>query len=85
MPSIREDFEDEKFYFKQDRAPLYYHHDVRSFLDETLPNRWIGRRGFIEHPLHSPDHTPLDYAMKLATAAELRATIEHECTQIPRG
>ena len=61
MPSIREDFEDEWFYFHQDGAPPHYHRDVRSFPNEMMPNRWIGRRGFIEYPLHSSDLTPLDY------------------------
>ena len=89
MPSISKDFEDEEFYFQQDGAPLHYHRDVRSFLDEILPNRWIGRRGFTEYPLRSPDLTPLDlkddvYTMRPATITELRAAIECECMQIPR-
>ena len=94
MPSIREDFEDEEIYFQQDGAPLLCHRDVRSFLDEILPNRWIERRGLIEYPPRSPDLTPLDflwgyldtvYTMKPATVAEFRAAIERECTQIARG
>ena len=95
MPSIKKDFEDEEFYFQQDGAPPHYHRDVRFFLDEVLPNRWIGRRGFVEYPPRSPDLTPLDfflwgylkdkvYATKPTTVAELREAIEHECTQIPR-
>ena len=46
----REDFEDEEFYFLQDGAPPHHHSDVRSFLDGVLPNKWIGRRGFVEYP-----------------------------------
>jgi transposase len=95
IPSIRIDFEDEEFFFQQDGAPPHYHRDVRSFLDELLPNRWIGRRGFVEYPPRSPDLTPLDfflwgylkdkvYAKKPATIAELREAIEHECSKIPR-
>ena len=95
MPSIREDFEQEEFYFQQDGAPPHYHRDVRFFLDRILPNRWIGRRGFVEYPPRSPDLTPLDfflwgylkdkvYAQKPATVVQLRATIERECTNIPR-
>ena len=57
----REDFEDEEFYFQQDGAPPHYHSDVRSFLEEVLPNKWIGRRGFVEYPPHSPELTPLDF------------------------
>ena len=95
IPSICEHFEEECFYFQQDRAPPLYHRDVTSFLNERLPNRWIGRRGFVEYPSRSPDLTPLEfflwgylkdkvYALKPTTIAELRATIEHECMQIPR-
>ena len=94
MPSIGEDFEDE-LYLQQDGAPPHYHHDARFFLDEILPNRWIGRRGFIEYPPNSPDLTQQDFFMGIpedgdnamipATVAELRAAIEHECTQILIG
>lgn len=30
-------------------------------LDETFPDRWIGRRGWIECPVGSPDLTPTDF------------------------
>ena len=60
MPGIREHFGDE-FYFQQDGAPPHYHRDVRAYLDENLPNRWIGRRSSIEFPQSSPDLTPLDF------------------------
>ena len=65
----------------------------RFFFDELLPNRWIGQRGFIEYPLHSPDLTLLDFSMGLpkrqslatkpAIVANLREAIEYECAQIP--
>ena len=61
MPYIREDFEDEEFYFQQDGAHQHCHRDVGSFLDEILPNMWIGQRGFIEYPPRSPDLSPLDF------------------------
>ena len=63
MPSIREDFEDDEFYFQQYGAPPYYHRDVGSFLDKILLMRWIGRRDFIGYPLCSPDLTQLDLFM----------------------
>ncbi|KAF8778336.1 hypothetical protein HNY73_015067 [Argiope bruennichi] len=89
IPSIREVFEQDEFYFQQDGASSQYHRDVRSFLDGILPYRWIGRRGFVEYPPRSPDLTPLDfflwgylkdkvYAQKHATVVQLRGTIEHE-------
>jgi hypothetical protein len=32
-------------YLQQDGAPPHYHRLVRAYLDDTLPGRWIGRRG----------------------------------------
>ena len=85
------------FIFSKMRHPphTHNHHDVTSFLNERLPNRWIGRRGFVEYPPRSPNLTPLDfflwgylkdkvYALKPTIIAELRATTESECMQIPR-
>lgn len=94
MPRIREAFGDEEFYFQQDGAPPHYHRDVTSYLDEILPNRWVGRRGSVEYPPRSPDVTPLDfflwghlkdkvYATRPAAVAALRVAIERECAQIP--
>lgn len=48
-------------YFQQDGAPPHYGVNVRRYLDETFPDRWIGRRGAIEWPARSPDLNPLDY------------------------
>lgn len=95
LPCIREYYGDEEFIYQQDGAPPHYHRDVRSYLNEILPNRWIGRRGFVEFPPRSPDLTPLDfflwgylkdkvYASKPTSVIELKATIEYECSQIPR-
>lgn len=55
------DSPDEELIFQQDGAPSHYAATVRTFLDETFPNRWIGRRGPIEWPARSPDLTPLDF------------------------
>ena len=76
---IFEHFEEEDFYFQQDGAPPHYHRVVTSFLDERLPNRWIGRRGFVKYPPRSPDFflcrylKDKVYALKPTTIAELRA------------
>ena len=93
FPAIRELFGDERFYLQQDGAPPHYHRDVRAYLDDTLPGRWIGRRGAIEYPPRSPDLTPLDfylwgilkdevYRQKPATLNALRETIEASCAAI---
>ena len=34
---------------------------VRQFLNDTFPERWIGRDGPIPWPPRSPDITPLDF------------------------
>jgi len=47
----------------QDGAPPHYATIVRDFLDESLPERWIGRRGPIEWPPRSPDLTAMDYSV----------------------
>lgn len=48
-------------WYQQDGAPAHYDNLVRNYLDQVFPNRWIGRRGFIEWPARSPDLTPLDF------------------------
>ena len=47
--------------FQQDGAPSHWGLHVREFLNETFPNRWIGRDGPIPWPPRSPDITPLDF------------------------
>jgi len=59
---------------------------THNFLNETFPNKWIGKRCQIERPPRSPDLTPFDYfywrylknkvyETKPATINELRARI----------
>ena len=47
--------------FQQDGAPPHRGLIVRDFLNETFPNRWIGRNGSTPWPPRSPDITPLDF------------------------
>ena len=47
--------------FQQDGAPPHWGLIVRDFLNETFPNRWIGRTGPTPWPPRSPDITPLDF------------------------
>ncbi|CAH1986618.1 unnamed protein product [Acanthoscelides obtectus] len=51
--------------FQQDGAPPHYVLRVRQYLDQTFPDRWIGRRGVNEWPPRSPDLSPLDFFMDL--------------------
>lgn len=48
--------------FQQDGAPLHFHRDVTTFLNNTFPERWIGRGGPTAWPPRSPDLTPLDFS-----------------------
>lgn len=94
LPAIQALYGNEMFYFQQDGAPPHYHRDVRLYLDETLPGRWVGRRGAAaEYPPRSPDLTPLDfylwgtvknevYRQKPATINELRDKIVASCAAI---
>jgi hypothetical protein len=41
--------------------PAHYSLMARNWLNERLPNRWIGRRGTIEWAARSPDLKPLDF------------------------
>ena len=43
LPQMSEDSED--FIFQQDGTAPHWHRDVRRFLNESLPQRWIGRVG----------------------------------------
>ena len=40
IPQLQEDSRD--FIYQQDGAPPHFHHDVRGYLSDTLPYRWIG-------------------------------------------
>ena len=50
-----------RFVFQQDGAPPHWGLIVRDFLNETFPNRWVGRNGPTPWPPRSPDITPLDF------------------------
>lgn len=83
----------ENLWFQQDGAPPHYAADVRRYLDQVFPNRWIGRRGSIEWPPRSPDLTPLDfflwghlknvvYKTRPDNIEELKTRITNECNNI---
>ncbi|PSN54080.1 hypothetical protein C0J52_03070 [Blattella germanica] len=54
------------YLFQQDGAPPHWHLAVRTYLNEHLPNRWIGRAGpndqvLFKWPPRSPDLTVCDF------------------------
>jgi len=48
-------------YFQHDGAPPHYTRCVREYLNESFPNRWLGRGGLVAWPPRSPYLTTLDY------------------------
>ena len=50
--------------FQQDGSPQHWGLHVRGFLNETFPDRWIGRDGPIPWLPCSPDITPLDFFLR---------------------
>lgn len=48
-------------WFQHDGAPSHFSLQVRQYLNEIYPNRWIGRGGPVSWPARSPDLNPLDY------------------------
>ena len=61
IPQVREQYQNDDFYFQQDGAPPHFALAVRALLDLKFPNRWIGRRGAIDWPPSSPDLTRMDF------------------------
>ncbi len=65
---------------QQDGAPPHFARQVREWLDDSFPGRWLGRRGPIEWPPRSPDLTPVDFSVwgivKETVYAERSNTLE---------
>ena len=79
--------------FQQDGALPHWGLHVREFLNETFPNRWIGRDGPIPWPPRSPNITSLDfflwgyvndivYKTKVRDMDELKQRISNAMTTI---
>lgn len=80
-------------WFLHDGCPAHYSLSVREFLNETFPQRWIGRGGFIPWPPRSPDLNPLDfflwgyikekvYATEIQNEEDLRLKINNAVLQL---
>ena len=61
MLRLQEQFGDTEFYFQQDSVSPHFHRIVKTYLDENMQNRWIGRRGTVEYPSRLPHLTPMDF------------------------
>ena len=80
-------------YLQHDGAPIHYTRMVIQHLNNTYPNRWIGRGSLIHWPARSPDLTTLDFCLwgwlkgevyrtKVDTLADLVARINNACVRI---
>lgn len=80
-------------YLQHDGSPIHYTRMVTQHLNNTYPNRWIGRGSLIHWPARSPDLTPLDFCLwgwlkgevyrtKVDTCADLVARINNACVRI---
>lgn len=95
MRSVREDFEDNGFYFQLDCVSQAYHHDGISYIDGILPNGLVGRRDFEEYSLRLQFITPQDIllghlkdtsnAMKPATVADLGQLLNENAKNTKRN
>ena len=45
---------------QHDGASAHFALDVREYLNNVFPNRWIGRGGPVQWPPRSPDLSPMD-------------------------
>ena len=58
-------------YFQHDGAPSHYTRLVMQHLNDTFPNRWIGRGSTINWPPRSPDLSLLDFCLRGLMKSEL--------------
>lgn len=85
--------ENQEVWFQHDGCPAHFGVNVREYLDQTFPNRWIGRGGIINWPARSPDLAPCDfflwghlkskiYQIRHPNIDSLRNAIFEECARI---
>ena len=60
--------------FQQNGAPPHWSLMICDFLNETFPNRWIGRSGPTPWRPRSPDITPLDFFVGLCKRQSVQNT-----------
>jgi hypothetical protein len=67
MLQLNDDNDD--FIYQQDGAPPHYHNLVRSYLNQHLPQLWIGHKvandqALLRWPPRSPDLTPCNFLVR---------------------
>lgn len=95
LPQVQNSPNFSNMIFMQDGAPPHWSAVVRNFLNETFPNRWMGRGSpNLPWPPYSPDLTPMDfflwgflksrvYGTPIADITELRFRIVQAFENIP--
>lgn len=61
LPYLRNEFNMDKLWVMMDGAPAHWYRIVRQFIDNSFPDKWIGREGPVAWPPRSPDLTPPDF------------------------
>lgn len=80
-------------WFMQDGAPAHFSLAARNYLQNTYPNRWIARGGYVAWPARSPDLNPLDfflwghlkslvYETEVQSIEDLQLRIQNSCRAI---
>lgn len=94
IPEIRRVANIDEVWLQQDGCPAHFVRPVTNLLDETFPNRWIGRGGPICWPPRSPDLSPNDFFLwpyifnkiyKTSTKYETREQLENAIRQAARN
>lgn len=97
LPQIEHNPQFQTMVFQQDGAPPHWTLAVRQFLNQTFPQRWIGRDSPFSHwPPRSPDMTPMDfflwgflkskvYTQQILTLEELKQRIDAAFEEVTEG
>jgi len=80
-----------QIYFQHDGVPPHYTRHVRVYLNESFPNRWLGRGGPVAWALRSPDLTLPDCylcghmkTLVYQTKVESRAALQDRIFYFPK-
>lgn len=74
-----------RMWYQHDGAPAHFHSNVRRYLDNVFPNKWIGRNGPVSWPARSPDMTPSDFFLWVHTKTLIYETpVETEMDLVAR-
>ena len=71
-------------YFQQHGAPAHRDRRCTRFLNNFVPNRWIGNNGPINWPPRSPDLTPLDFSIWGSIKNQVYKTIPLDVDDLKR-